>query len=78
MISHTVQEFSRIMWEIDPMNTACRLHEGMEDEYDKIAEYAIVLSQAMSNEAALKQSITEWFDEYLYNYHEKDILKCLF
>jgi hypothetical protein len=77
MITHTVQELSRIMWEIDPMNTACHVHEGMEDEYDKIAEYAIVLSQTMSNEEALKKSIVDWFDEYLYNYHKEELLECL-
>jgi hypothetical protein len=78
MIAYTVQEFSRIMWEIDPMNTSCCLHEGMGDEYDKIAGYAIQLSAIMSDEAALKKSIIAWFDEYLYNYHKDDILKCLY
>jgi hypothetical protein len=78
MIAHTIQELSRIMWEIDPMHTSCWGNPGMENEYEKIAGYAIQLSATMSNEEALKKSIIDWFDEYLYNYHKDDILKCLY
>lgn len=77
MIKHTPAEFSRIMWSIDPMRTSCWGNPGMEGEYDKIAAYAIALSENMSNEEALKKSIIDWFDEYLYTAYEPEILKCL-
>jgi len=74
---YTAKELSRVMWEIDPMNTCCNVNTGMEDEYDKIAQIVWDLSYELEDEEAMKRAIIYWFDEYLYDKHKKALNKCL-
>jgi len=77
MIPYTAATLSTLLYNADPMGTCCNGNEGMENEYDQIAATMLTLSETMSNEEAVKQAIIYWFDEYLYEYHKKELIQCL-
>lgn len=77
MIIANAKELSHILYEADPMCTSCCGNTGMEDEYDKIAATILQYADDIPDISAVEKAFVYWFDQYLFDYHKKEILRCI-
>ena len=59
-----IDEINQLLWNLDPMNTCCKVNEGMEDEYwSQASEIARRLEQGETPRAAIIATFDFWFWE---------------
>ena len=71
-------EMSYLLYQADVLNTGCQQNEGMENEYDQLAQWIYDgLTTGESLQAAITTTLTDLFDEQIAEQKDREILEVL-
>ena len=71
-------EMSYLLYQADVLNTGCQQNDGMENEYDQLAQWIYDgLTTGESLQAAITIALTDLFDEQIAEQKDREILEVL-